>query len=780
MFAQAALTCLGHAADQCSHKLWIVYVGAALKVGFSVLNPCHTFSSFSCPHFLNPVQFLTGLAPRLEQDSQEDALLEALVLDEEGAARPVAVDGVSAAADNEDLVRDGGADSDAEGDAELYFDESDTLKCCAQHEHYALRGDELFDLSLYEYAALIAVVKVDAAAQLKWEKRIKAADRLARLSRGEAVSSTSMSARSNQSGTRVHAGRKSNASYAFAFGHPLRFSHKQTLRSKQCIPVPVPRPPRMPEFDRPYPLPKGAKRDAAKRAAAYYVTMFRPWSRNAMPNTSYAAWSAWVKELQQSGSVNSLFRLAVMTRMSHGFAEARHTAKLQSAYRLRNVRYWNSRQPDGTAPPPGQFAPVVNDPAGDIDNDANIAVDELAVLAARNGDTSAKDAAALTKALNSAEQLNGVLRAYFTATSGVVVHSGDPAGDVAATLSCAVDNDWMLEQDAVNVIAPEVRPVMLGRAPESAAMPDWPDNSMMSPSQLEASNCIRQALLGTEAPASPFLIIGGPGTGKTFVGRYLASCCETLGVGARSAALAASAAGLLTKGATLHTLIGLGGRGKPGDEAQGGIPKDFSKPLSADKLRKLRAKFRNVRLLIIDEISMVPVDLLGHVNHRLQVIMEKPNILFGGLVVVMMGDFRQLPPVGSHNLAVFVTNMACAGDAVAAASAAASAVTAFQAARVFFLTEQMRCSDADWMLMLHQCSETGTLAPISGKLKPLTYDDCGRDAAWRSATVATFGNRVRQVLLSCFICVTVEDAAIFIHHLFLAEHQCSTSRHVCT
>jgi hypothetical protein len=46
----------------------------------------------------------------------------------------------------------------------------------------------------------------------------------------------------------------------------------------------------------------------------------------------------------------------------------------------------------------------------------------------------------------------------------------------------------------------------------------------------------------------------------------------------------------------------------------------------------------------------------------------------------------------------------------------------------------------------------------------LTCDDCDRDTAWRSATVATFGNRVRQVPLSCFICV--EDAAFFLSSSF--------------
>jgi hypothetical protein len=530
----------------------------------------------------------------------------------------------------------------------------------------------------------------------------------------------------------------------------------------------------MPEFDVPYPFPKGAKRDAAKRAAAYYVTMFRPWSRNAMPNTSYASWAAWVKELHQSGSVHSLFILAVMTRMSHGFAEARHTAKLSSAFRLRNVRYWNSRHPDGTAPPPGQFAPVVNDPTEDIDNDANTAVAELAALAARNGDTSAKDAAALTKALNSADKVTDVLRAYYSVTSvpGLVPAAALPDASVSVAaqgFEANIRNEWLLVQGDVDVVHAEVPPVVHAAAVPD--LPEWPDDSMLSPSQSVVARHIRQFLPGTSPNLTPFLVIGGPGTGKTFVAKYLASCCESLGVGARSAALAASAAGLLSKGCTLHTLIGIGGRGKSGKDGartgEAGIPKDFCKPLSFDKLRKLRMKFRNVRLLIIDEMSMVPVDLLGHVNKRLQVktcpraplqrshmmssnscqlIMENES-LFGGLVVVMMGDFDQLPPVTGPSVAEQLMALALSGDVVPVGSAAESAIAAFKSARTFFLTEQRRCSDSEWLNVLDACRENGNLTPISGKIKPLTSADCVRDPLWRSATVATFGNRVRQVHL---------------------------------
>lgn len=621
-------------------------------------------------------------------------------------------------------------------------------------------------------AGIVTVSKVKAIDLPKWEKHIRKIDRAARLARGEMISGSS--SRSSHSRVAPARGRKSNASFAFAFGHPLRLSHKQQLRSKHFIPVPVPRPPRMPEFDAPPPLPRGVKRDSAKRAAAYYLTLFRPWSSNAPPNTSYAAWADWVQGLQTEGSVQSLFRLSVMTRMSHGFAEAKTTAKLSAAFRLRNVRYWNSRVADGTAPPPGMHAPASRDSEviGDDDAAAAAAVADLAAMASRPGDAS--DDGSLRRAQNSAQQVDKVLQGYYSVTSvpGLVPAAAlsDASVSVAAQgFEANIRNEWLLVQGDVDVVHAEVP--LIVHAAAVPILPEWPDDSMLSPSQLSVARHIRQFLPGQSPNLTPFLVIGGPGTGKTFVAKYLASCCESLGVGARSAALAASAAGLLSKGCTLHTLIGIGGRGKTGKDGartgEAGIPKDFLKPVSVDKLRKLRLKFRNVRLLIIDEMSMVPVDLLGHVNKRLQVktcphaplqrshmmssdscqLIYENESLFGGLVVVMMGDFDQLPPVTGPSIAEQLMALALSGDVVPVGSAAESAVAAFQSARTFFLTEQKRCSDSEWLNVLDACRANGNLTPISGKIKPLTYADCERDPLWRSATVATFGNRVRQVHL---------------------------------
>lgn len=55
--------------------------------------------------------------------------------------------------------------------------------------------------------------------------------------------------------------------------------------------------------------------------------------------------------------------------------------------------------------------------------------------------------------------------------------------------------------------------------------------------------------------------------------------------------------------------------------------------------------FRNLELLVIDEISMVRCDLLDVVDRILRVFRKKENEPFGGVQVLLIGDLYQLPPV---------------------------------------------------------------------------------------------------------------------------------------
>jgi hypothetical protein len=56
-----------------------------------------------------------------------------------------------------------------------------------------------------------------------------------------------------------------------------------------------------------------------------------------------------------------------------------------------------------------------------------------------------------------------------------------------------------------------------------------------------------------------------------------------------------------------------------------------------------------LELLIIDEISMVRADLLDMVDTVLRVVRKRPNMPFGGVQVLYIGDMFQLPPVLRDN-----------------------------------------------------------------------------------------------------------------------------------
>ena len=70
-------------------------------------------------------------------------------------------------------------------------------------------------------------------------------------------------------------------------------------------------------------------------------------------------------------------------------------------------------------------------------------------------------------------------------------------------------------------------------------------------------------------------------------------------------------------------------------------------PLSNERLNTLRTKLSNLLLIIIDEVSMVGSNMLLEIHRCLQQIKGvSPDIMFGGVSILGVGDLYQLPPVG--------------------------------------------------------------------------------------------------------------------------------------
>ncbi len=68
------------------------------------------------------------------------------------------------------------------------------------------------------------------------------------------------------------------------------------------------------------------------------------------------------------------------------------------------------------------------------------------------------------------------------------------------------------------------------------------------------------------------------------------------------------------------------------------------KNLSDDLRNNLASKLHDLKLVIIDEISMVSATMMSHVDHRLREI-TRCDELFGGISIICFGDFHQLRPV---------------------------------------------------------------------------------------------------------------------------------------
>ena len=72
--------------------------------------------------------------------------------------------------------------------------------------------------------------------------------------------------------------------------------------------------------------------------------------------------------------------------------------------------------------------------------------------------------------------------------------------------------------------------------------------------------------------------------------------------------------------------------------------------LQGDSLQRLQLRLEGKRFLIVDEMSMIGHKMLSWLDNRLRTGTGtgRQDIPFGGMPIILMGDFGQLPPVGDR------------------------------------------------------------------------------------------------------------------------------------
>ena len=134
-------------------------------------------------------------------------------------------------------------------------------------------------------------------------------------------------------------------------------------------------------------------------------------------------------------------------------------------------------------------------------------------------------------------------------------------------------------------------------------------------------------------------LTGKAGTGKTtFLRKLISDCHKQMSVVAPTGVAAINA-----EGVTIHSLMQL--------PPQVFIPTDNARRQLFAEMQMRDAKRRvlnRLELLVIDEISMVRADLLDTIDAVLRKFKHCPNLPFGGVQVLMIGDLYQLSPVAKE------------------------------------------------------------------------------------------------------------------------------------
>lgn len=426
------------------------------------------------------------------------------------------------------------------------------------------------------------------------------------------------------------------------------------LRRRGVIPVPVLAGNAPPNFPVGHDTPYG--RSQLEAWAAYWAVLLVPWrvAADLEPHTAESMVAWLLSSLRGEGGRNEKQKAMFVVNCSFKWKQVKKHCLIIDAYRFRAAETREAASMSGGG---GGGARAEDDGAKAISS-ADLLKSVFRFAAAGGFENeSIRRRGEQIEALLSHVAPGGAARLAYRA---VPVEDADRVSKaIAAFDALQFDEDNRSDGCCSTGQAPCVTP-----AP--AQRPDiLPDESLTV-----CQNKLRLQVLGALAAGTQRLVfVQGPaGTGKSKViervaeeaGRMrldpgrepptarMVRCLTPTGV----------AAGNLIKGTqTIHKGLGINPKIK-------GRLED----LSGDKRGEFLRKYAGARVFIIDEISMVSPSLFDKVDGRLRMLArEEARVLvrkgyhheaaqisdthwFGGFTVIIAGDFRQIPPVGSHSL----------------------------------------------------------------------------------------------------------------------------------
>ena len=204
---------------------------------------------------------------------------------------------------------------------------------------------------------------------------------------------------------------------------------------------------------------------------------------------------------------------------------------------------------------------------------------------------------------------------------------------------------------------------------------------------------------------------------------------------------------------TFHTLLKLGQATYGGSQD---VPKrdTTTKLLDQGSLAFLQMDLRDMEVLLVDEGSFLSPADWWSIHFRLcQIKGTGPDVDFGGVCVIMMGDFMQLPPCFGPSLvrAAYRRAQDMADKKPQTEDETDQGIQLFQRCQKIEFNSQQRSKDPKHSAML-QYFRDNPKAPVSDEMlktfqeKILCEADFAKDKAWHRAAIVVQTNATRDRL----------------------------------
>ena len=547
--------------------------------------------------------------------------------------------------------------------------------------------------------------------------------------------------------------------------HPLQGTHEIFQMNKQTTIVScgksVPKHPgQMHESGRD---PK-SWRKAADYFAAFFLVAFMP-NAGCLTDSDPLDWSRFcqvVATMEESASFLDQSRLQLMEQWAHGLDLPRKKRVLLNEHRTQCATRWDDQEKKdakeyfSSKGMDDMTKGGVDEADEHVENGQYVELSQRDIRAARERIAYSTSQRARVRNLMGAPAAATALVAVDPKLPPVLNMSSAKVVDSDRQVKETVVNDYWDEDDSEH--ASDEEPAAAADRPKSADSCVPADHSSsLNDEQRSCFETFKEYFdsigtpLNRPSPMPPQkleMVNGGAGVGKTTLTKAITKYAKHKKVGQVSFSAPTGLTASLGNGNTVHTTFQFQNNFNKSDEddkaASAKQQSTAAIPHLNDKGMQAMGQHLNpckIVLLIIDEISMINPVQLETINCRMQQLMGN-QLPFGGVSVLLVGDFSQIPPVSGTSLFKAVMENAIKKRGMKRDfSAFKRGADLFQRHHLTSLTVQQRSKDAAQTDLVTRMGRGESLTPRDLKnIKRLSRDDC-KETKWKISPIVVATNK---------------------------------------